>query len=342
VFPYSINLFFCRYSFMLTLLEQLVQIPSPTGQEYTIARYLSAFLEQKGYSVYRQPVGEMRYNLLATTGSTPAILFCTHLDVVPPHIPFHRDGEKIYGRGACDAKGQIAAIVAVGDRLRAEHLDQFGFLFVVGEEKDSDGAKKAAALKTSSRYVVICEPTNNKLVTGQKGTLVFKIRTRGSGGHSCSLENKTSAIHQLLACLYDWQDMDWGTDPVLGPSTVNIGIINGGTGINIIAETAEAEGIFRVASGVQHIKEKLQQRIPADIELEIRSESDPQKLLTLPGFDTTVVAFGTDASYLRPLGEIALLGPGAITVAHSADEHISVTELNKGVDLLVKIAKQLI
>ncbi len=342
MFPYSINLFFCRYQFMLKLLEQLVQIPSPTGQEYAIGQFLTHYLDQKGFHVIQQSVGEKRYNLLATTSSNPHILFCTHLDVVPPHIPFHKEGNRIFGRGACDAKGQIAAIVAAGDRLLAEHIDGFGFLFVVGEEKDSDGAKKAAALKTSSRYVVICEPTDNKLVTGQKGTLVFKISARGSGGHSCSPENKTSAIHQLLACLYDWQDVDWGADPVLGRSTVNIGTITGGTGINIIAETATAEGIFRVASSVQYIKEKLQQLVPTGIELEIRSESDPQKLLSLPGFDTAVVAFGTDASYLRPLGEIALLGPGSITVAHSADEHISITELNKAVELLVKIAKQLI
>lgn len=327
---------------MIELLEKLVQIPSPTGQEYAIGQFLFTYLVDKGYHVLRQPVSNDRFNLLVTTDSNPDVLFCTHIDVVPPHIPFLRDGEKLHGRGACDAKGQIAAIITAGDRLLKEDISRFGFLFVVGEEQDSDGAKMAAKLKLDSRFVVICEPTENKLVTGQKGTIVFRVSATGSGGHSCLPENKTSAIHRLLAFLHNWGDLDWGTDPVLGRSTVNIGTISGGAGINIIAEAAQAEGIFRVATSVQQIKDKIQQLLPADVQLEIRSESEPQRLLDIEGFEKTVVAFGTDASYLRSLGKIVLLGPGSITVAHSAAEFITHKELLKGVELLIKIARLLI
>lgn len=328
--------------FMIELLEKLIGIPSVTGDEYHIGQFLVGLLNDKGYKVTTQPVGQNRFNIIALTDSDPFILFNTHIDTVPPFIPASREGDRIYGRGACDAKGQIVTILDAADRLLKENINSFGLLFVVGEEVESDGAKIAAGLNLNSRYLIICEPTENKLVVGQKGTIVFRIKAKGSGGHSCHPEKGESAVHQILSCLSLWPDFDWGTDPFFGRSTVNIGKISGGTGINILAEHAEAEGIFRVATSVKQLKQKMRQLNNTQVDIEILSESDPQKLLQLDGFETDVVGFGTDASYLKSLGDILLLGPGSIEFAHCQNEHIHITDLNEGSDLLVKMVKQLL
>jgi len=327
---------------MIDCLNKLIQIPSVTGDEYQIGQFLVGLLKDKGYNVKTQAVDQNRFNIIALTDSDPFILFNTHIDTVPPFIPFSREGDRIYGRGACDAKGQIVTIIDAADRLLKENITSFGLLFVVGEEVESDGAKLAAGLTLDSRYLIICEPTENKLVVGQKGTIVFRLKAKGSGGHSCHPEKGESAIHQIISYFSQWQDYDWGTDVFFGRSTVNIGKISGGSGINILAEHAEAEGIFRVATSVRQLKRKIENMKNERIEIEMLSESDPQRLLELDGFEKTIVGFGTDASYLKPLGEILLLGPGSIEFAHCKNEHIKIEDLNRGSDLLVKMVKQLI
>ncbi|MBN2413691.1 M20/M25/M40 family metallo-hydrolase [candidate division KSB1 bacterium] len=327
---------------MIELLNKLIGIPSVTGDEYHIGQFLEELLKNKGYTVKTQAVDQNRFNIIALTDNDPFVLFNTHIDTVPPFIPPGRDGNRIYGRGACDAKGQIVTIIDAADRLLKENIKSFGLLFVVGEEVESDGAKKAARLNLNSRYLVICEPTENKLVVGQKGTIVFRVKAKGSGGHSCNPEKGESAIHKIISYLSKWQDYDWGTDPFFGQSTVNIGKISGGSGINILAEYAEAEGIFRVTTFVKQLKQKMEQLNNKLVDIEILSESDPQRLFKLDGFETTIVGFGTDASYLKPLGDILVLGPGSIEFAHCDNEHIVIEDLKTGSDLLVKIVKQLI
>jgi len=342
--PRFIQPFFCLYKIMnmIELLEKLIQIPSITGDEYQIGQFLIELLKNKGYKVNIQLVDQNRFNIIALTDNDPFIIFNSHIDTVPPYIPYRKEGDIIYGRGACDAKGQIVAIIDAADRLLKENITSFGLLFVVGEEVDSDGAKNAVQLDLNSHYIIICEPTENKLVAGQKGTIVFRIKTKGTGGHSCLPEKGNSAIHQLISFLHGWQEINWGTDAVLGKSTVNIGKISGGSGINILAEQAEAEGIFRVSTSVKQIKQKIYFLNNKRIGIEILSESEPQRLLELDGFEKTIVGFGTDASYLKPLGEILVLGPGSIKVAHCNNENINIEDLYNGSSLLVKMVKQLI
>ncbi|MDZ7723940.1 MAG: M20/M25/M40 family metallo-hydrolase [candidate division KSB1 bacterium] len=327
---------------MIHFLEQLVNMASPSGQERQVGEFLADRLQEFGFTVTRQPVDSDRFNILATTKHDPSILFCTHMDTVSPVIPFKRDGATLWGRGCCDAKGQITVMLTAARRLKQAGINNIGLLFVVDEENISAGAKAAATLPVSPDYIIVGEPTDNKLATGQKGVLVCRITAAGTGGHSSMPDQGRSAIHDLVRFLHPWLTRQWGRDPVLGQTFVNIGKINGGTGANILAPQATAMAIFRVTTSIQDIKNQLIDHVPDSIEIEILSASEPQTLIALPGFDTTVVGFGTDAGYLRPLGKILLFGPGSITTAHRQDEHITVEDLETGVTLLEKIVKQLL
>jgi acetylornithine deacetylase len=248
----------------------------------------------------------------------------------------------VHGRGACDAKGAIAAMLAAADRLRERGCQQFGLLFVVGEETNSDGAKVAARKHLDSEYVIIGEPTENRLAAGQKGAIVFKVKSTGLIGHSAYPEKGDSALHRLVKCLDIWLQTDWGRDDLLGASTLNIGRISGGSGANVIAGESHAEGIFRVSTSVDAIKKQFYAQLDDHIEVEIMSESEPQKLMTLDSFETTTVSFGSDAAYLRPLGEILLIGPGSAEHAHSDHEQVTVAELTSAVDHYVTLVEKLL
>ncbi len=326
---------------MIELLEQLVNIPSVSGHEKDVGRFLIDYLQNLSFSVSRQAVDSDRFNVLATTGTAPHVLLCTHIDTVAPFFPFRRQGEICYGRGVCDAKGQIVAMLSAGQQLRSNGIDNFAFLFVVDEENVSAGAKKAAALDLDSSYVIIGEPTQNKMVSGQKGVLVYRVKATGTGGHSSQPERGISAIHQLIQFLQTWINKDWGESAEFGHSRVNVGRISGGSGNNVLAHDAAAEGIFRVATSLIDIHKKMQP-IPQNIQIEILSEYEPQCFHTLPGFETTTVGFGTDAAYLRNLGDMLLLGPGSIHYAHCLDEQITKQELEKAATLYVDMVKQLV
>ncbi len=327
---------------MIELLSTLINIPSVTGSESHIGHVLVQDCERRGYRVTRQAVQNERFNILATTDRSPRVLFCTHMDTVAPFLPARREGERLYGRGACDAKGQIAAMLEAGERLRAAAVEDFGFLFVVGEELVSDGAKTAARLEVDCEHVILGEPTDNRLAIGQKGVLVFEVRAEGTGGHSSQPENGTSAVHALLDFLAMWRRRDWGADETLGANLVNIGLIEGGDGINILAHHARAKGIMRVATPPAKLRPRLFENVPDGIEVEILSESPPQRFDPVDGFETMVAGFGTDAAYLRPLGRVHLIGPGSIQVAHRANEHIELADLYEAVDVYIRLVRRLL
>ncbi len=311
------------------LTEELVRIPSPTGEEIEVALALEEKLRAQGLDVRRQDVDGRRFNLLATTDSPPRVLLCTHLDVVRPLVPFaERDGV-LYGRGVCDAKGALAAMVVAAQSLLESGENRFGLLFVVGEEKGSDGARRAASLEIDSEAVVIGEPTEGKLVTAQKGALVFRLSLSGVSGHSALPESGESAIHGLIGLLGNWLDKEWGTDTRLGETTVNLGVIEGGTGPNVIAPQAAVEGVFRIATSVEAVLKKARATLPEKASLEVISSSEPLGLSTVDGFDRVVVAFGSDAPYLQPLGDVYMVGPGSIRYAHRDDEQVRVEELER-------------
>jgi len=324
------------------LTKQLMAIPSVTGTEREIGEFLLEHLSTLGYRVERQKVTPDRFNVLAFAGDG-RVMFCTHIDTVPPPTaPVREDGEFLYGRGACDTKGIIAAMLEAGDRLRRDGVTNFGYLFLVGEETDSIGAKLANTLKWNSEYVVVGEPTENHLARAQKGTLMVELSVTGKAAHSGYPERGVSAITGLWNVLVDCQSADWGNDPVLGRGTFNIGVFRGGDAANMIPAHASASMMIRTVEPRAGVEENMRRIVADRATMEIVGASDPQITHVVEGFPTTVVSFGSDVPHLGNMGKRLLIGPGSILDAHTAGEKISKRELMEGVDLYERLVRKLL
>lgn len=325
------------------LTRDLVRLETPTGHEGPAVEHLFSVLRSLGYNVTRQPVSPGRDNLYAWR-ATPEVVFSTHLDCVPPFVPFREDDATLYGRGTCDAKGLAAAMVAAADRLHGKGEDRIGLLFVVGEEDGSDGANAAAELEPRGRFLINGEPTENKLSLGQKGTLKVVIESEGRAAHSGYPEEGRSAIVPLLATIDRIRALPLETDPLLGASTLNIGVLQGGVAPNVIPPSARAELLFRLVGPSARLRAQVAEcgepgvTITCPLELPYFRNTEPPP----PGWDTTVVAYASDLSFYERWGERYQLGPGTIRVAHTKDEHIGKAELLRGVDLYVKLAEDLL
>jgi acetylornithine deacetylase len=319
----------------LALTRQLIDIPSTTENEHDVGEFLDATLTRLGFATRRQEVTPARFNVFASAGGTPRVIINSHIDTVPPWFAASEDEEFIYGRGACDTKGVIAAMLAAGERLLARGTRDFAFLFVVGEETDSIGAKSAntAFRGIGSEYVLVGEPTESTFARASKGAFTAIVRFEGKAGHSAYPERGDSAINKLAAAVTAINAEDWGTHDVLGQATVNVGVIRGGQKPNVIAAEAEAEMIFRLVSDPDEIQprlEKLLSRFNGRI-IEGRG-NPPQFMIVPPGASSAVVAFNTDVPHLRGLGQPLLFGPGSILDAHGANEKISKKELLAAVE----------
>lgn len=325
------------------LTRQLIDIPSLTGDEKAVGDFLAAHLASLGYQVERQEIAGDRFNVIATTGEAPRIVFSTHLDTVPPFIASSEDGEYIYGRGSCDAKGIIAAQIFAAEQLRQNGLRTIGLLFTVDEELSSLGAQAANthALARECRYLINGEPTDNRLAVGTKGSLRLFITTEGRAAHSAYPEAGDSAIDKLLDVLRDVRAIDWPRDDFFGETTCNIGVLNGGTRPNVIPDHARAELQIRLATGIERIKRLVEEAGGGRAQIEYASEHDPVRLFSVPGFDDCVVRFTTDVPYLSNWGKPLLLGPGSILDAHTDHERIAKHELERAINLYVKLANAL-
>jgi len=322
--------------------KALLAIPSVTGSEHAIAEFLAAHLLSLGYRVQRQDVVQGRFNVVAFAGEG-RVMFCTHIDTVPPAtLPVGEDNAFLYGRGACDTKGIIAAMIEAGNRLRRDGITNFGYLFLVGEETDSIGAKSANTLEWNSEYVIVGEPTQNQLARAQKGTLMLTLTVTGRAAHSGYPEFGVSAIKSLLRVLEDCEATDWGDDPVLGKGTLNIGVFHGGEAANIVPARATASIMIRTVEPRARVEEKMRRIVGNRATMEIIGASDPQITHVVDGFATTVVSFGSDVPYLGNMGKRLLIGPGSILDAHTAGEKISKQELLQGIDLYDKLARKLL
>lgn len=324
------------------LTSRLVGIPSVTGNEQAVTDWLSIYLQGLGLRIHRQPVSPDRSNLVAAGAAQPELLFCTHLDTVGPWFgPELRDGI-LFGRGACDAKGIAAAMVCATAALLAAGETRVGLLLVVGEETDSVGAKAAAASGLRCRYLVVGEPTGNRLVAGQKGTLVFRLSAQGRSGHSADPAAGPSAIQRLLRVLGRLDRIPWPVDPRFGSTDFNVGRIEGGVTANVVADSAIADGIFRVSTSTREVEDGLLGCLEDGVELKVVSRSEPLQLETIPGFPTCTVAFGSDAPYLTAVGRVLMAGPGSIRYAHRPDEQVPVAELTAAIDLYMDLARTLL
>ena len=324
------------------LTRRLVDIESITGNEAAVGADLYDQLYQLGYIVHKMPVAHGRFNVIATLeGVSPQIVFSTHMDTVPPFIPSSEDNEKIYGRGSCDAKGIIAAQIAACERLRRQNA-AVGMLFLVGEERDSLGAKVANETPPGCRYLINGEPTENRMAVASKGALRVEITARGKMAHSAYPELGESAIEKLLRALEALRKIELPHNPEVGPTTMNIGIIEGGRAPNVIPDHARAQLLYRLVGSSQDVRQKIEAAVAGLAQCEFVLEIPFCQLQTVPGIETMVASFTTDIPALSAWGRPLLLGPGSIHVAHTEHEHISKKQLHEAVDLYVEVASKLL
>jgi acetylornithine deacetylase len=325
----------------LRLTRQLVDIDSTTGREGDVARYLARTLGDLGYRVTEQPLDGNRVNVVAAIDE-PSLVFSTHFDCVPPFFPSREAGGLLYGRGACDAKGILVAQIAAAERLRHAGETRVGLVFVAGEERGSDGAKAANTLATESRYLVNGEPTDNRLATATRGVYRVRLTATGRAAHSSLPELGESAIDKLIDALVAARAIAWPVDPELGRTYYSVGLIKGGVAPNVIPHEADAEMMFRTVGPPDELRLLLHARVGPLVSLEDILVVPPVRLVTLPGFDTAAFSFTTDIPFLDRWGAPLLIGPGSVTVAHTAEEHVSIAELARAVDLYEKIARRLL
>lgn len=328
------------------LTRRLIDIESITGNEKqvgdTVHDLLGGLARAHGGKVERMEVEPGRDNIFAAFGQ-PIVTLSTHLDTVPPYFSSREDDEFIWGRGACDVKDIVAAMICAAEDLLAEGVRDFGLLFVVGEERNSAGAYHAAKNPRGSKYLINGEPTGNRLATGSKGALRFELHAAGRMAHSAYPELGESAIVKLLDALERVRRIELPVDDVLGPSTVNIGTLTGGRAPNVIADQAMASLMFRLVDDAEPIRQAVHEACAGLVEVREVLCIPAVRLGVVEGFESTVVAFTTDIpAFEGAWGEPYLLGPGTIHVAHTSEERVPKTELAEATDLYKTLVKRLL
>ena len=326
----------------IALTRALVDIDSTTGREGEAGRYLSRYLSDLGWTVVEQPVSGERANIVATRSASPAVVLSTHFDCVPPFFPSRIEHDRIYGRGSCDAKGILAAQVAAADALVRSGETRVGLLFVVGEERGSDGAKAAnRAAPGGCRYLINGEPTDSRLGLATRGALRVRLRASGRAAHSSFPDLGVSAIEKLVDALVALRSIALPADPVMGRTHYTVGLISGGVAPNVVPASAEAEVMFRTVSDTGPVLDAIAP-LADRVDIEHVLEVPLVKLTTVPDMETAVFPYTTDMPFLGAWGRPLLFGPGSIHVAHTADEYVSIPELSAAVDRYVAIARYLL
>jgi acetylornithine deacetylase len=333
----------------IQLTRRLIDIESITYNEGAVGKYLAGFLAERGFAVECTPVaapegitanGE-RFNVYAgAPGQTPEVVLSTHMDTVPPFIPSSEDERNIYGRGACDAKGIIAAQIAAAERLRDKGA-KIGLLFVVGEERDSGGAKLANTQPKGNRFLINGEPTDNRLAIASKGALRVLLRAKGKMAHSAYPELGESAINKLIEALHRVLAIPMPITEGIGPGNLNIGLLEGGRATNVISDHAEAQMLVRLVGPSQPVREAILRAVGDLAEVQFTLDLPFMRMRQLDGLPTMVAAFTTDIPALSNWGEPVLLGPGSIHVAHTPHEKLAKRELVAAIDLYVQVAQRL-
>ena len=326
---------------LVGLTRRLVDIDSTTGVEAACGRVLADYLRGRGFTVTEQPVDATRFNVLATLDASRVTL-STHFDCVPPFFPSRVEGTRVYGRGACDAKGILAAQVEAVERLREGGVRDVGLLFVVGEERGSDGAIVADRLADgTSRFLINGEPTDNRLGLGTRGIYRVRLHASGRAAHSSYPELGESAIEKLLDVLVRMRSIAWPEDPDMGRTHYNIGLIDGGVAHNVIPAQATAEVLFRTVGETEVVRRIVKTLEPA-VAVEEVLEAAPVRMHTVAGFDTAAFPYMTDVALLPRWGRPLLYGPGSILVAHTDEEFVEIGHLERAVTDYVALARTLL
>jgi acetylornithine deacetylase len=328
---------------LFALTRRLVDIESITGNETAVGEALAIELQRLGYNVERMPVEHHRFNIWATHAieANPAVVLSTHMDVVPPFIPSSETDDRIYGRGSCDAKGIIAAQIGAAEKLKGEGI-HVGLLFLVGEERDSQGAQIANQQPRGSKFLINGEPTENKLALASKGTLRVEVIAKGKMAHSAYPELGESAIEKLLDALEHVRRIKLPVNPKAGPCTMNIGLIEGGRAPNVIPDHAIAHLLYRLVGPSDDLRREITDAVSGKAEAHFPLEIPYMEMTTVPGIETMIAAFTTDIPALANWGKPVLIGPGSIHVAHTEGEYIDKKQLLEAVDLYATIAKGLL
>ena len=315
----------------------LINIDSTTGQEAEAGAWLATQLRGLGYTVVEQPLERGCSNIIATL-DPPEVVFSTHYDCVPPHFVSRVEGGRLYGRGACDAKGILAAQVAAAERLRERGERRVGLLFVVGEERGSDGAAAANRVSPGSRFLINGEPTGSRLGSATRGVLRVMLRAEGRAAHSATPERGESAIDKLVDALVRLRSLPLPSDAELGRTFYSVGLITGGIAPNVISPHASAELLFRTTGAPEDILRVLADLAPL-VSVQEVLRVPTVRLHAVPGIATEVFPFTTDVPLLDRWGTPLLFGPGSIRVAHTAGEFVEIAELEAAIDTYVSLAR---
>lgn len=332
---------------LFSLARTLIDVESITGNEAGVGHVVYDLLDQRvqkyGGTVEKIEVEPNRFNVLAIFGAAPNVTLTTHLDTVPPFFPSREDDEFIWGRGACDVKGIIAAMITAADGLLAEGIRNFACMFVVGEERNSAGAYFAGKNPRGSKFLINGEPTENRLALGSKGAHRFEVIAKGRMAHSAYPELGDSAINKLLDALERIRHIDLEKDDLLGPSTINIGLIEGGRAPNIISDHAKAELLIRLVDKGESTRRRVFAAAGDTVETKEVLCIPAMHFGTLPGFATMVAAYTTDIpAFGGAWGQPYLLGPGTIHVAHTSEERVPKVQLVEAVEIYRSMVRQLL
>jgi acetylornithine deacetylase len=327
---------------LFALTRRLIDIESITSNESAVGDFLCDELQRRGLDARKMPVVDSRANVLATWPGheRPKIVFSTHMDTVPPFITSSEDDRCIYGRGSCDAKGIIAAQILAAEKLRGAGVFA-GLLFLVGEERDSIGAKLANQQPIGARFMINGEPTENKLALASKGALHVELVAHGKMAHSAYPELGESAIDKLVEALHRLHAMKLPEDALVGPCTKNVGSIQGGRAPNVIPDFAKADLFYRLVGPAEALRSQITEAVGELVEVRFTRETPFLRLRTLDGLPSMVAAFTTDIPSLPNWGEPLLLGPGSIHVAHTEGEFVAKAQLVEAVEIYCAMAKRL-
>ena len=325
---------------LVALARSLIDIDSTTGREGDACRWISSWLSDRGYDVVEQPVANNRFNVIATL-DRPDVVLSTHIDTVPPFFPSREEEGLLYGRGACDAKGILAAQIAALERLRAEGERRVGLLVVVGEERGSQGAHAANTRTPGSRFLINGEPTDNRLGSATRGVYRVRLRASGRAAHSSHPELGESAIEKLLDALIELRGLALPEHPEMGRTYYTVGLMSGGIAPNVVPPSAEAEVNFRTIGSAADVRVAIE-ALHDKVDVEDVVVVPPVTLETVPGFETAVFPFTTDIPFLSAWGKPLLLGPGSVLVAHTAEEHIRIAEMVEAATHYETLAKHLV
>jgi acetylornithine deacetylase len=326
----------------VALTRSLVDIDSTTGREAEVGHWLAGFLRGRGYRVTEQPVANGRFNVFAQLESPARVVFSTHFDCVPPFFSSREERGLIFGRGACDAKGILAAQVAAAERLRASGEARFALLFLAGEERGSDGARVANDHAPDGvRYLINGEPTDNRLGAATRGILRVRLRAAGRAAHSSFPELGESAIDKLLDALMVIRGLELPDDPLLGRTHYTVGLIDGGVAPNVVSPHASAELLFRTVGDGASVRAALAVA-ESLVAIEPVLDIPAVRMHVVSGFETAVFPYTTDVPLLTRWGRPLLIGPGSIHVAHTDDEHLAIEEQQAAIDVYESLARRLI